>query len=184
MMVASQAHNPATQQRLMHNLRQAYNACHLEPAWLQSAAEARYEEQSQFNMVTYLLLAMAALAALVGSVGLMSTMSINVVERVREIGVLRAIGATSVAIVGLFSGEGVLVGVLSWLIATPLSYPGARLFSHAVGVAWMNVPLDFSYSAGGVALWLAAVTLLSALASLWPALRATRVSVRQALAYE
>ena len=48
----------------------------------------------------------------------------------------------------------------------------------------MNVPLDFSYSAGGVALWLAAVTLLSALASLWPALRATRVSVRQALAYE
>lgn len=65
-----------------------------------------------------------------------------------------------------------------------LSYPDARLFSHAVGVAWMNVPLDFSYSAGGVALWLAAVTLLSALASLWPALRATRVSVRQALAYE
>jgi ABC-type lipoprotein release transport system permease subunit len=48
----------------------------------------------------------------------------------------------------------------------------------------MNIPLDFSYSVVGVVLWLVIVALLSALASLWPAQRATRVSVRQALAYE
>jgi ABC-type lipoprotein release transport system permease subunit len=48
----------------------------------------------------------------------------------------------------------------------------------------MQLPLDFSYSMGAVLLWLAIVLVLSALASLWPALRATQVSVREALAYE
>ena len=132
----------------------------------------------------YLMLAMAVLAALVGSVGLMSTMSINVVERGREIGVMRAIGATSVTIVGIFIAEGVLVGVLSWLIAVPLSYPGALAFNNLVSSALFQIPLDFDYSIGGVVLWLVIVVVLSALASLWPALSATQVSVREALAYE
>ena len=122
-------------------------------------------------------------AAIVGSVGLMSTMSINVIERGREIGVMRAIGATSVAILGIFIAEGVLLGVLSWLIAVPLSYPGSLAFNNLVGNS-LQLPLDFDYSAGGMALWLMIVAVLSALASLWPALRATQVSVREALAYE
>jgi len=126
---------------------------------------------------------MAVLAAVVGSIGLMSTMSINVVERSREIGVMRSIGGTSAALLGIFLFEGVLVGVLSWLIAVPLSYPGARLLSDMVGKAF-NLPLDFDYSMPGVVTWFAIVVVLSALASLWPALRATRVSVREALSYE
>ena len=46
------------------------------------------------------------------------------------------------------------------------------------------MPLDFRYSVGGLVLWLVIVTVLSAIASLWPALRATQVSVRETLAYE
>jgi putative ABC transport system permease protein len=184
MMVASEAHDPATQQRLVRDLRDAYTACRLEIAWLQSATEARYEEQSQFNLITYLMLAMAALAAIVGGAGLMSTMSINVVERAREIGVMRAIGATAMIIVKITVAEGILLGILSWVLAVPLSYPGAHLLSRVVGVAWIKIPLDFSYSVGGMLLWLGVVVLLSASASMWPALRATRVSVREALAYE
>jgi putative ABC transport system permease protein len=130
------------------------------------------------------MLAMAILAAAVGGVGLMTTMSINVVERGREIGVMRAIGATSGSILGVFIVEGVLVGVLSWLLAAPLSYPGARVFSGVIGNTLFELPLDFQYSVGGGVLWLVVVVVLSALASLWPALRATQVSVREALAYE
>jgi putative ABC transport system permease protein len=111
-------------------------------------------------------------------------MSINVVERGREIGVMRATGATSPAVAGIFIAEGVLVGVLSWLLAVPISYPGARLFSDAVGDSLIRIPLEFTYSMAGVSFWLLIVVVLSALASLWPALRATRVSVQEALVYE
>jgi putative ABC transport system permease protein len=97
---------------------------------------------------------------------------------------MRAIGATSVAILGIFVVEGMMVGVLSWLFAVPLSYPGARAFSGLIGKTLFQMPLDFDYPIGGVALWLIIVVVLSALASLWPALRATQVSVREALAYE
>jgi putative ABC transport system permease protein len=106
-----------------------------------------------------------------------------VVERTREIGVMRANGATSAAITGIFVVEGVILGVLSWLLALPFSYPGGQLFSDLVGQT-MNLPFGYSYSVGGMMVWLAIVVALSALASLWPALRATRVSVREALAYE
>jgi len=98
--------------------------------------------------------------------------------------VLHAIGTTATGIVEVFCGEGILLGVLSWLFALPLSYPAARVFSDAVGNAALGTPLDFHYSVTGVILWLAIVLALSALASLWPALGAARVSVRDALAYE
>jgi putative ABC transport system permease protein len=149
-----------------------------------SASQQWEETQSAFGVLIYLLLTMSVLTATVGGIGLMNTMSINVVERTREIGVMRAIGATSPAIVGVFVMEGVVVGVLSWLLALPLSLPGVRLFGDVIGQAILELPLDFTYSMGGLALWLLIVVGLSVLASLWPALRAARVSVRQALAYE
>ena len=97
---------------------------------------------------------------------------------------MRATGATSPVIAGIFVAESVLVGVLSWLLAAPLSYPGARIFSNVVGVTLFKFPLDFSYSTGAVISWFLIVVVLSALASLWPALRATKISVRESLAYE
>ncbi len=182
--VTSEEHDPATHQRLVNDLREAYNGRRIEPAILQSIAEVRQTNKLVFNAIIYLMLAMAILAAIVGGVGLMSTMTINVVERGREIGVMRAIGASSVAIIGIFIAEGVLLGVLSWLLAVPLSFPGALAFNNLVSNTLFHIPLDFDYSTGGVVGWLAIVVLLSALASLWPALRATQVSVREALAYE
>jgi ABC-type lipoprotein release transport system permease subunit len=57
-------------------------------------------------------------------------------------------------------------------------------FVSVVGQAIVQIPLDFAYSASGALMWLLIVMILSALASLWPALRATHVSVRESLAYE
>jgi putative ABC transport system permease protein len=180
----SEAHDVASHLALINDLHDAYDAHRIEATSFWSAAEMRERNKAQFDIITYLMLSMAILAAVVGSLGLMGTMTINVVERGREIGVMRATGATSPTIAGIFVGEGVLLGVLSWLLAVPLSYPGARAFSQVVGRTLMQLPLDFSYSTGGVVLWLGIVVVFSALASLWPALRATRVSVREALAYE
>ncbi|HDD24985.1 MAG TPA: ABC transporter permease, partial [Chloroflexi bacterium] len=183
-MIMTEGHDQATHQRMVREIRNVYEANRLEPLILQSAAEVRQTNKLVFNAIVYVMLAMAILAAIVGSVGLMSTMSINVVERSREIGVMRAVGATSVTIVGIFIAEGVLVGWLSWLIAVPLSYPGALLFNNLVSQTLFEIPLDFDYSGVAIILWWIIVTGLSAIASLWPALNATQVSVREALAYE
>jgi len=182
--VTAEEDDPEAQQKLMRDLRAAYAARHIEASYFESVEEIKERNQSTFDIITMLMLAMAVLAAVVGSIGLASTMSVNVVERGREIGVMRAIGARSTTIARIFVIEGVLVGVLSWSLAVPLSYPGAHLFSNLVGNTVFQLPLDFRYPMSGLVLWLAIVGVLSALASLWPALRATKVSVREALAYE
>jgi putative ABC transport system permease protein len=172
------------QQQLITALREAYEVNRLEVTGHWCSSEGRAQNRASFGTTVILLLSMATLTAAVGSIGLMSTMSISVVERRREIGVMRAVGASSVAVAGIFVAEGVFLGLLSWLLAIPISVPGARLFSDAFGAAVMSLPLEFVYSVDGALLWLGIVVVLSALASLWPALRASRVSVREALAYE
>ena len=149
-----------------------------------SLSEGRKQNVDMFGTLTYTLMSMAILAAVVGSIGLMSTMSINVVERLREIGVMRSVGASSPSIVAIFVTEGVLLGLISWLLAVPLSVPCAKLFTDVIGQTVVGFGLDFEYAVDGVIIWLSIVLVLSALASLWPALKATRVSVRETLAYE
>ena len=183
-MIITAEHDTATHVRVREALRAAYTANDLRTADFQTAGEIREQNISQFNVLVYLMLAMAVLAAVVGGMGLMGTMSINVVERGREIGVMRSIGAASPAIVGIFVLEGMFVGALSWLLAVPLSYPGAQVLSAAIGQGLMSLPLTFMYPLSSLLLWLVIVLVISALSSLWPALRATRVSVRESLAYE
>jgi putative ABC transport system permease protein len=182
--VLAKQHDADSQEVLVNDLREIFTRHHMEVAWYETAGEIRAETQAQFNLINYLLLTMAILAAVVGSLGLMGTMSINVVERGREIGVMRSTGATSLAIAGIVISEGMLLGMLSWLLAIPISYPGAVAFSSFVGSTLFELPLDFRYSVTGASLWLIIVVVLSTLGSLWPALRATKVSVREALAYE
>jgi len=184
LMVETDVHDLATQQRVARDLDLALTAYRIDADRVTSAIEERETERSMFQGLVGIMLSMAVMAAVVGSLGLASTMSINVVERGREIGVMRATGATSLVIAGIVVGEGVLVGALSWLLAVPISYPGALLLSNTLGDTLITIPLEFSYTIYGVGFWLLVVLLLSALASLWPALRATRVSVREALAYE
>jgi putative ABC transport system permease protein len=182
--IQGENHDVESQQALIRRLRTAYAASNIRVNSLQSVAETQEQTHSMFDIPTYLMLTMTTLAAAVGSIGLMTTMTTSVVERRREIGVMRAVGASSPAVASIFIGEGALLGVLSWLLAVPLSYPAARIISDGVGYPFMGAPLDFRYSTGGSLAWLAIVAVLSLLASLWPALQATRVSVREVLAYE
>ena len=183
-MMSTENHEAATHERIIRDIRAACDARRLKPVFFQSGGELRQQTKAQFDIITYLMLAMAVLAAVVGCVGLASTMSINVVERRREIGVMRAIGATSIKILGIVVIEGIMVGVLSWLFAVPISYPSARLFSDVIGETVFQFPLDFNFSLFGLIVWLIIIVVLSALASLWPALQAMRVSVRESLSYE
>jgi putative ABC transport system permease protein len=104
-------------------------------------------------------------------------------ERRREIGVMRAIGASSWTIFRMFIGEGILLGWLSWLIALPLSLPAGRLMVQTLGAAF-NLDIVYQFTPTGPILWLGIITILSILASGLPARGATRISVRESLAYQ
>ncbi len=172
------------QERLARQLKAYYQEAGLDVGGYDTAAAALDRNRNAHRIILALLFMMTCLTALVGSLGLISTLSINVVERRREIGMLRAIGATTPSILRIFVSEGVFLGLASTFFALPLSYPGARLLSQLVGEALFSGTLAFHYSFTGCVLWIGLVMALSALASLWPALQATRVSVRQALSYE
>jgi len=110
-------------------------------------------------------------------------LSISVVERTKEIGVLRAIGARSRTIMAMFMLEGVLIGLLSWAIAVVISLIASPPLAGAMGQTIFKMPLDYRYNWQAVAMWLLIVLLLSTLASIIPARHATRISVRDSLAY-
>lgn len=145
--------------------------------------EERDYANNQFSTVVSMLLGLAALAATVGGIGLAGALGISVVERTREIGVLRAIGARTRTLMGLFVMEGVLQGVLSWLVAVPVSFAIARPLARLLGQTMLDIDLDFAYDWRAVAIWLGVVIIIAAYAALSPARSAARISVREALAY-
>ncbi len=148
-----------------------------------TASAATAQILSNFGIIIKMLAAMAVIIALVGSIALSGVLSLSVRERTREIGVMRAIGASSWSIARLFIGEGLVLGLLSWLIALPLSLPAGYLMTQALGAA-INGEIVFHYTPMGALYWLAIITVLAIAASWLPAQGATRVSVRESLAYQ
>lgn len=162
---------------------------HLEEAGLDvgrvnTVARIRSFTSSFFNIIVSLLLVMGILIASVGALGLAGTMSTNVLERTREIGVMRAIGATDNAVLRIVLVEGVLIGILSWLVGAAIAYPAGYAMSNAVGLALFQSPLNYIFSGNGVTQWLIIVLFLAVVASYLPARNASRLTVREVLAYE
>ena len=127
---------------------------------------------------------MAILIAVVGSIGLAGTMSLNVLERTREIGIIRAIGASDRAVMDLVMVEGLLIGLMSWGLGVLLALPVSSLMANAIILALFGATADFTFTPIGVILWLFVVVILSVLASVGPARNATRLTIREVLAYE
>ena len=173
----------ATQLKVEKQLRDTLNARGMLVANTQTQIQNKQNAENQFGIVTKMLLTMSVLIAAVGAIGLAGTLSINVLERRREIGVMRAIGASSVTIAGIFIGEGLLLGLIAWAVAIPLSIPIGQAFSAVIGQV-IKFEIIYQFSWNGALTWLIIIVVLSVLGSLLPAIRATRVSVRQSLAYE
>ena len=148
------------------------------PTWLLQTAIG-----SHMRILVNALLAMAMLMALVGTLGLLSTMSMNVLERTREMGVMRAIGATPQTIRTLIVWEGLIIGALSIGLAFVLSLGLSLYLGRFIGNMAFRTPLSLSISPLGGAIWIAIIVVGSYLATLFPARRASRLTTREALAY-
>jgi putative ABC transport system permease protein len=182
-LIRTTAHDDAFTTEVTKNLKETFERHSLPVSSSQTQMDLRATNEWQFSLITSMILALSVIIAIVGALSLMGVISIGVIERTKEIGVLRAIGARSRTILSIFVMEGILQGLLSWLIAVPLSLLVSPFAARAMGQAMFGATLDYQYNWPAVLIWLGIVTVISVVASIMPARGATQVSVRDSLAY-
>jgi putative ABC transport system permease protein len=138
--------------------------------------------QGDAYILYYLLYALALIVGAVGILGLANALVASVLERRREIGLLRAMGASGRRVAQVFWVESLALGAISWcagvLVGLPLAYAFVQTF------AWQVMPVDFYLDPLAFAVMLAAVLVIATLASVAPAWRASRVRIAEMLRYE
>jgi putative ABC transport system permease protein len=177
-------HTLDAQKELGRRLEAHFNRLGFQVADVRAGKDLEGSTTQGLNILTTFLMIMATLMAVVGSIGLMGTMSLNVMERTREIGVMRAIGASDRIITKMVIVEGLIIGLISWLAGCLLSVPIGKVMSDVISSAIFSAPIAYTFILTGVIIWLVLVLLLSALASILPARSATRLTIREVLAYE
>ncbi len=180
----TEQHDLDSQSRIVRALEDHFEYVGMHVGATAKVAQERAEVVALFEVIVVLLLIMAFLLAVIGGLGLMGTMSINVLERTREIGVMRAIGASNRSVRRIFITEGVIIGLISWLVGAVLAWPVSKFLSDMIGQQFLNAPLVYTFSIAGVIIWLVLVIVLATVASFLPAWNASRITVREVLAYE
>ncbi|MEP6895901.1 MAG: FtsX-like permease family protein, partial [Chloroflexota bacterium] len=129
------------------------------------------------------LMLISTVMAIVGALGLTSSMGTSVIERTREFGIMRAIGAKSKIILRNIISEGVFIGLMSWVIALPLSIPLSFGIGYLIGNLSFRSALPLIISPTGLIIWFSIIIIGSIAASAYPAQQASRLTVRETLAY-
>lgn len=164
-------------------LDRAFLGERLPPAQIVSRMMVRDALEEHFKVVGDVIRMVALAAALVGAIILAATSGLNVIERGREIGILRAIGATPRRIAALFLAEGAAVTLAGFALSVLLSIPLTLAMldaaeNHLLHVA---VPMKFSWLGLSILGSGAIVVMLAVSGAIaW----SLRKSVRDALAYE
>ena len=140
-------------------------------------------QQLQNWIVLYALLyAVAIVVGIAGVLGLANALTASVLERRREIGMLRVMGASGWRIGQVFWSEGLALGGISWLaggiIGLPLAYLFVRAFSQLV------MPLDFVIDPAAFVVMLVAIVVIATLATIAPSSRAAQIRIADMLRYE
>jgi putative ABC transport system permease protein len=133
--------------------------------------------------ILVILLATALPMGVIGCIGLASTMSANVLERMREFGVMHAIGARPKAVRRIVVAEGVFIALASCLLAVIPALGLTMAMNAVLGNLFFNAPLPFRISVVSAVAWTVLVVLGAVLATDAAATRASRLTVREALAY-
>jgi len=182
--IVTDRHDRAFQDRIAENLDRFFRDHGFKVRQAQSGLASLDTASASLDTLVVFLLIMAILTAIVGSMGLTGTMGMNVLERTREIGIMRAIGADDRAVMRTVIAEGIVIGMISLVMALVLSIPFTYLLSTIVSLAVFQTPIDVVFTYLGYAIWLGLVLVLSTVASILPARNAARLTIREVLAYE
>lgn len=143
-----------------------------------------WEEAKQFNMnIINVMIAVGALVMFITLIGLMSTLTMNVIERTKEIGMLRCLGSSSRSIRTIFGLEGITLSFIGWLMGMPLGYLVGRFLNY-MSLKLMNSDMDLVFPVS--ILFIAGIiTLILTIVVIQPPLwRASRLRPGDALRYE
>ena len=182
--IITSAHDAASQRTLTGQIDRHLTDRDYAIQGVRSGYLIRENATQAVNILVIFLLIMAVLTAFVGSIGLTGTMSINVLERTREIGVMRTIGAVDTVIMQSVIIEGLVIGMITWVLAIGLSFPISTLLLTIIGKAMMGSAMTLSFTPIGILIWLGVVIVLSVIASIMPARNAARLTINEVLAYE
>ena len=134
-------------------------------------------------MVSGLFTVLSSIAVVVASLGVVNTLLMNVMERTREIGMLRSVGMTRFQVMKMILAESAVMGMLGGALGILLGMVLARVFVEAANT---TQGYDLAYQMPPKAFVYAIVVSLgvSQLAALWPSRRAARLQIIEALQYE
>jgi putative ABC transport system permease protein len=143
--------------------------------------------QSIMSILQTVLIAIASIALVVASIGIMNTMLTSVMERTREIGIMKAIGATNNDVMSIFIIESLLLSLVGGALGIILGIFGsqgvAALLSN-MGPSSGGAPLEPVVTFVAIILALSVSMVVGILSSLYPAWKAARMSPIEAVRYE
>ena len=182
--IVTDQHTAEYQQQIGRNLEAVYKDEGIEVLQTFTGSYLVGANTTITDILIYFLLIMAVLIAIVGGLGMTSTMSLNVFERTREVGVMRAVGASNGTIFQIIMVEGLMVGFISCLLSALVSIPIGWILGYGLGISILKAPLNLAFSWNGFIYWLILASVISSLASAMPARNAVRLTVREVLSYE
>ncbi|HXP91189.1 MAG TPA: ABC transporter permease, partial [Fibrobacteria bacterium] len=178
----SSAGSPAERQALVQRLEHELVAQGFPVEMVIPFSELRTAVGDHVLVLVRSLVAIAGVMGLVGILGLAATAGMNVLERTREIGVMKALGAAPATLSRRILRETMTVSVISWVLGAAASLPLTLFLDRLIGMLGFLAPLPMEVSWSAIALWGAMVAGTSLLAAWLPARRAGSLSVREALA--
>ena len=149
-----------------------------------SFSDTREIFNNHLAIIAGFLVAASVLVIIIGVMGLVSAMSMNVMERIREIGIMRSCGAGSKDVLHIVIFEGVFMGVISWIFSTALSIPLSFTLGNMFGGIFLQTPLDNVLRPPGYMLWLIIVTVITAIVGFGVTLKVLEMPVNEILSYE
>jgi ABC-type antimicrobial peptide transport system permease subunit len=172
------------QQEMISLLEEHFRMAGINVTLIRASKMASKIIRNHLDVIAVMLIVAASLTLIVSGLGMASGISTSVVERTREVGVLRAIGATPGAIHKILSTESLFMAVVAWVIAWSLAGPVSRYIGAYFGTALVEYPFDYKGSLAGTWLCLVIVVFLALVATYGPVKLATRQEVQEAVSYE
>lgn len=142
-----------------------------------TAASAQESVSAVLGTIQSVLGGIAGISLLVAGIGIINTMTVSVMERTKEIGTMKAVGAQSFDVMLMFLSEAMLTGALGGTLGAAFGY----FLSGLIG-RFINLPVDSSLLLGAEVVAFAIVT--SVASGLYPAYRASSMNPVEALRHE